>query len=105
MGNKTYVEADWATGNVTLPFAQNWRNGVGAVQVVVTGTINFDLESSNSDLQNGGTAQWLVDSAGSSAISASKWVTFNATPRFLRLKVNSFTTGATVSLNVTQSDV
>jgi hypothetical protein len=103
--NKTYVEADWSVGNVTAPYPLNWRGGPIGLQITVTGTINFDLESSNSDLQNStATALWLVDSTASTGVTASKWLTFNAIPRFIRLKVNSFTAGATVSIGYTQTD-
>ena len=104
-GNKTYVEADWAAGNVTLPYPLNWRGGPMGMQITVTGTIDFDIESSNSDLQNStAAAQWLVDTTGNSGVTASQWITFNAIPRFIRFKINSFTTGATISLGLTQTD-
>ncbi len=103
--NKTYVEADWATGDVTAPLALNHRSAPVAVQVTVTGTINFDIQSSNSDLQSGEAADWLVDSTAATGITASKWLNFTSTPRFIRLDVNSFSTGATVSLKITQADV
>lgn len=103
--NKTYVEADWADGNVTSPYPLNWHGGPIGLQITVTGTINFDIESSNSDLQNStATALWLADSTESEGITASKWLTFNAIPRFIRINVNSFTTGATVSFGITQTD-
>lgn len=100
--NKTFVEADWSAGNVTRAIPLDWPNGRAALQVVVTGTIQFDIQSSNSDLQAGATAQWLTDSTESENITASKWITFNAVPRFIRLNIDSFTTGATVTLNWTQ---
>lgn len=100
--NKTFVEADWADGNVTQPIPLDWPNGSAALQVVVDGTISFDIQSSNSDLQMGEEGDWLVDSADNENISASTWITFNAVPRFIRLNVDSFTTGATVKLNWTQ---
>jgi hypothetical protein len=103
--NKTYVEADWSVDDTTPPYPLNWHGGPIGLQLTVTGTINFDIESSNSDLQNSAaTAQWLADSTNSTGITASKWLTFNAIPRFIRIKVNSFTTGATVSFGITQTD-
>lgn len=103
--SKTYVEADWAVGDVTSPLAMDWRCGAVACQITVTGTINFDIQSTNSDLQAGETADWLVDSAAVTGVTASKWVTFNPVPRFIRIDVNSFTTGATVALKIVQSNV
>ena len=102
--NKTFVEADWASGNVTNPVPLDWPGGRAACQIVVTGTIQFDIQASNSDLQMGATSQWLADSTDSENITASKWITFNAIPRFIRLNVDSFSSGATVTLNWTQQD-
>jgi hypothetical protein len=104
--NKTYVEADWDNDDdATPPYALNWRGGPVGLQIAVTGTIDFDIESSNGDLQNStAAAAWLPDSTNSEGITASKWLTFNAIPRFIRIKVNSFTTGATVSFGITQTD-
>ena len=102
--NKTFTESSWAVGNVTAPIPLNHHGGRGALQLVVTGTIQFDVQSSNSDLQLGATGQWLADSTESENITASKWLTFNAVPRFIRLNVDSFTTGATVTVNYTQED-
>lgn len=103
--NKTYTESDWSSGNVTAPIPLNFRGGVGALQVVVTGTIQFDIQSSNSNIQAGATPSWLADSTEAENITASKWLRFSAVPRFIRLNVDSFTTGATVTLNWTQEDV
>lgn len=103
--SKTYVEADWAVGDVTTPIALDWRSGPIACQITVTGTINFDIQSTNSDLQAGEAADWLVDAAAVTGVTASKWVTFDPIPRFIRLDVNSFTTGATVSLKLVQQNV
>jgi hypothetical protein len=103
--SKTYVEADWSVGNVTSPLAMDWRGGPVACQITITGTIDIDIQSSNSDLQAGQAGDWLVDSATVTGVTASKWVTFNPVPRFIRLDVNSFTTGATVTLKLTQSNV
>jgi hypothetical protein len=102
--SKTYVEADWSGGN-TAPLALNWRGGVSAVQVTVTGTVNFDIQSTNSNLNAGEAADWLVDAAANSSITASKFFQFTGDPRFMRIKVNSGGTGATITIKLVQSDV
>lgn len=101
---KEYVEADWSGGQ-TSPLALNWRGGEVAVQVTITGTINVDIESTNSDLNAGDTANWLVDSSSNAGVTASKFFTFNAVPRFMRFKVNSGGTGATITVELVQKDV
>lgn len=102
--SKTYVDADWSEGE-TAPLALNWRGGSTAVQVTVTGTVNFDIESSNSDLNAGEAEDWLVDVAGNAGVTASKFFTFNATPRFIRLKINSGGTSTSIAVKLVQSDV
>jgi len=102
--SKTYVEADWSGGE-TAPLALNWRGGDSAVQVTVTGTVNFDIESSNSDLNAGESEDWLVDTSANAGVTASKFFTFNANPRFMRFKINSGGTGATIAVKLVQSDV
>ncbi len=103
--SKTYVEADWTSGAVTAPLALNWRGGASAVEIVVTGTVNFDIESTNSDLNAAEAASWLVDTSANAGVTASKFFTFNANPRFMRFKINSGGTGATIAVKLVQSDV
>ena len=102
--NTLYTDTTLIAAAGTDPKALNWRGGVGALEIIVTGTINFDLQSTNADLNEGDTAQWLVDSSNSTGITASKWITFNGNPRFIRIYVNSITAGATVRLIYTQAN-
>lgn len=102
--SKTYVDADWAEGE-TAPLALNWRGGVSAVQLTVTGTVNFDIESTNSDLNAGEAADWLPDSTENEGITASKFFRFTANPRFMRIKVNSGGTSTSIAVKLVQSDV
>lgn len=102
--NTLYTDTTLIALSGTDPKALNWRGGVGALEIIVTGTINFDIQSTNADLNAGETAQWLADSSGSSGITASKWITFNGNPRFIRIYTNSITAGATVRLIYTQAN-
>ena len=103
--NTLYAEPALSAATGTTPKAIDWRGGVGALEIIVTGTINFDIQSTNADLNAGETAQWLVDSTETTGITASKWVTFNASPRFIRIYVNSITPGATIRLLYAQANV
>jgi hypothetical protein len=96
----------WVDEFVTPAIALDWRSGIGSLEIVITGTINIDLDSSSSDLQNStDTALWLVDTSTNAGVTASKWITFNANPRFIRVKANSYSSGATVKLLYAQSNV
>ena len=102
--NNLYTDTTLIAVTGTAPKALDWRGGVGSLQIIVTGTINFDIQSTNADLSAGDTAQWLADSAGSAGITASKWITFSGTPRFIRIYVNSLSAGATVRLLYAQAN-
>ena len=96
----------WVDEFVTPTIALDWRSGIGSLEIVITGTINIDLDSSNSDLQNStDSASWFVDTSTNAGVTASKWITFNANPRFIRVKANSYSSGATVKLLYAQSNV
>lgn len=96
----------WVDEFVTPTIALDWRSGIGSLEIVITGTINIDLDSSNSDLQNStDSASWFVDTSTNAGVTASKWITFNAIPRFIRVKANSYSSGATVKLLYAQSNV
>ncbi len=96
----------WVDEFVTPAIPLDWRSGVGSLEMVITGTINIDLDSSNSDLQNStDAAQWAVDTSTNAGVTATQWITFNANPRFIRVKANSYSSGATVKLLYAQSSV
>jgi len=96
----------WVDEFVTPAIALDWRSGIGSLEIVITGTINIDLDSSNSDIQNStDSASWIVDTSTNAGVTASKWITFNANPRFIRVKANSYSSGATVKLLYAQSNV
>ena len=95
----------WVDEFLTPAIPLDWHAAFAGLQIMITGTISIDLESSNSDLQNStDAALWLVDTSSNAAVTASKWLTFDANPRFLRVKANSYSSGATVKLLYAQSN-
>jgi len=102
--NTLYTDVELIALSGTTPKALDWRGGVGSLEIVVTGTINFDIQSTNADLNADETAQWVADSSNSTGITASKWLTFNGNPRFIRIYVNSLSAGATVRLLYAQTN-
>jgi len=102
--NNLYTDTTLIAAAGTAPKALGWRGGPGSLEIVVTGTINIDIQSTNADLNAGETAQWLADSAGSAGITASKFITFATNPRFIRIYVNSLSAGATVRLLYAQAN-
>lgn len=104
--NHTYVEADWdGNGGVIGPIPTNWRGGPAALRITITGTINYDVEQTLSDLQNETSPIWFIDDATTQdGATASQTILMDIMPRAIRIPVNS-STGATVTLDLVQSDV
>ncbi len=98
MASKSYVESDWSGTGSAPPLPLNHKLGVMAMQVVVTGTVTFDIRSSNSDLNAGEADVWTADSTETTGITATKWIRFNAVPRYVRIVVTAGGSGATIKL-------
>lgn len=95
----------WNNTFYGFPVPLNHKGGVASVDITISGTINIDFESSNSDLQNSTAAgDWLVDTSTNAGVTASKWITFAAVPRFNRVKANSYSNGAIVRLGYAQTN-
>lgn len=101
--NKSYGTGDLSNGSGTAPIALNWRGGPGKLIIKKGGTIDFDVQECNADLQNGETANWAAASANA-GLTGDSVITFDAPPRFIRIFVNSTTSG-TLTLDYTQADV
>lgn len=84
----------------------DWRAGNAALNIAITGTINYDLEQTFDDVQFKTTAlAWSVDDATTqSSQTAGQTILYQAHPRAIRFKANSYTDGAIVTLSYTQTD-
>lgn len=104
--SKTYTDADWDNeDDATPPIAMNWRGGETLIQITTSGTINFDVEQTNADLQNStDPAAWFVGDTDHAGLSDDASVVLSVSPRFLRFKVNS-STDATIRVDLVQADV
>ena len=104
---KVYTESDWDNDDDATPVIPlDWRNGTAALRIDVTGTINYDLQQTFDDIQfKEQPFTWSVDDAETqSGATASQTVLYRAHPKAIRLLINSFTSGATVTLSYTQID-
>lgn len=96
----------WANTFVTKTFPINWRRGNAALNLDVTGTINIDVNETFDDIQTKSTAfTWVVDSSTHAGITADTSLLWSAHPKAIRIKVNSFTDGATITMSYTQRDI
>lgn len=94
----------WVDEFVTPTLAINHRGDNAALNVFVSGTINYDIQQTFDDIQTKTTAfNWAVDNAATQAgVTATTSVLYSAHPKGVRLKVNSYSTGATLTLSYTQ---
>jgi hypothetical protein len=94
----------WVDEFATNTHPLNWRGGNAALDINVSGTINYDLEQTFDDIQVKTTAfNWTVDDTTTqSNQTADQTVLYLAHPKAIRLKINSYSSGASVTLSYTQ---
>lgn len=95
----------WVDEFVTKTIPLDWRAGVGALRITVGGTINFDLENTLSDIQFADSITWFIDDAAQDDETASLTARWEVTPKAIRLKANSYSSGAVLLAEYVQSDV
>lgn len=95
----------WVDEFVTKTIPLDWRAGVSALRITVGGTINFDLENTLSDIQFSDSITWFIDDAAQDDETASLTARWEVTPKAIRLKANSYSSGATLTAEYVQSDV
>jgi len=96
----------WNNTFVTKTFPINWRRGNAALNLDVTGTINVDVNETFDDIQFKTTAfTWVVDSSTHAGITADTSLLWSAHPKAIRIKANSYTDGATITMSYTQRDI
>lgn len=96
----------WADEFAAKTLPVDWRSGEASLDVNVTGTINYDIEQSFDDVQLKTTAfSWSVDDpVTQSSQTADQTVLYLSHPKALRLKINSYSSGASIVLSYTQRD-
>ena len=113
----TSIAADGAVGTNTeagpvdeavspiLPL--NWRAGNVAMNFTVTGTIDYTVQQTFDDIQDSSNHPFTWDDHDDSNLVGATG-TFNgnyiAIPVAMRVKINSYSTGAALEINVAQSD-
>jgi len=104
----TNTEAGPVDEAVTAVIPLNWRGSETLVNVYVTGTISYTVEQTTDNLQNLNdlTFNWK-DCDDSALVNAT--TTANATyvgvPSGIRLKVNSYNSGAELAFDIIQRDI
>lgn len=103
---KVYTDARLIALSGTTPIPLDWRGGNGALNIVVTGTVNYDLQQTFDDIQfKDQPFTWSVDDATTQAAQTTgQTILYRAHPKAIRIYVNSITAGATITLSYTQQN-
>ena len=96
----TNCESGFVDEAVTDPVPLNWRASpfVVGISAVVTGTVNYTLQHSFDDPQDGGEAMTWHDHDISDMVSVTATANgnYSASVRASRIKINSYSAGAAV---------
>lgn len=103
---KIFTDATMTAGAGSQVIPLDWRNGNAALNIVVTGTVNYDLQQTFDDIQfKTPPFTWSVDDAATQAAQTTgQTILYRAHPKAIRLYINSITAGATITLSYTQVD-
>lgn len=96
----------WPNTFVTKSFPINWRRGQASLDLQVTGTLNWDLNQTYDDIQfKTGAFSWSVKTPASEAGQTGNLsLVYLAHPKAIRIKFNSYSAGATMTMSYTQLD-
>lgn len=96
----------WPNTFVTKTYPINFRRGQASLDLRVTGTLNWDLNQTYDDIQTKTTAfSWSVKTpATESGQTGDLSLIYQAHPKAIRIKFNSYNTGATMTVSYTQLD-
>lgn len=103
---KVYTDANLTALQGTPPIPLDWRNGPAGLRIDVTGTINFSLQQTFDDIQfKAQPFVWSIDDPTTQENQTAGFtVHYRAHPKAIRLFINSFSAGATITLSYTQTD-
>jgi hypothetical protein len=88
----------------TIPL--NWRGANVALNITVSGTIDYTVQQTFDDIQSKTTAFTFNNHSDTNLVAATTTLNggYTEAPRATRLIVNSYTTGATIEYNIIQRD-
>lgn len=104
----TNVECGFVDEAVTDALPLDWRSGVASVNIDVTGTLDLTIQNTFDNIQNLDDLDFNWQDAPSTDlvnITSSVNEAYEGLPRALRVKVNSYSTGAEAQIVIQQRDV
>lgn len=106
IGASTF-DIGWVDEFATKTIPINWRGGNSALDIQVRGTLEYDLQQTFNDIQfDTQPFDWTVDDPTTqSAQTVDQTILYRAHPKAIRLIINSYSSGASVTLSGTQCDV
>jgi hypothetical protein len=105
IGASTF-DIGWVDEFSTKTIPLDWRNGNAALNIEVSGTLNYNLEQTFDDIQFKTTAfTWSIDDVTiEQNQTVDQTILFRAHPKAIRATINSYSPGATITLSYTQVD-
>jgi hypothetical protein len=104
----TNVEAGFVDEAVTQAIPLNWRGGIVSVNLDITGTVDITIQNTFDNIQNLNDLNFnWQDSPSTNLTNATSSTNdaYDGVPRALRVKINSYSTGAECQLVIQQRDV
>ena len=99
------MDIGWVDEFVSPTIGLDWRGGITGLNMIVSGTISYTIQQTLNNIQvyDRTTINWL-DNDDSSLVAASTSLNGNYTAGVVgaRMKINSYSSGATVEFNITQ---
>lgn len=102
------MDIGWRNTFVTKTLGLCWRGKIAAVNITVTGTINYTVQQTLSDIQTSTrtSINWLnSDDTNVVSATASKNTNYVAIPNATRLLVASYNAGAALTFAIRQQDI
>lgn len=96
----------WVDEFATKTIPIDWRGGQAALDINVTGTINYSVQETFDDIQFKTAAfVWTADDATTwTSQTIDQTLLFHAHPKAIRIIANSYSSGASIVLSYTQRD-
>lgn len=93
---------------ITAPLPISWRSGITTINLDVTGTLDFTVQQTYDNIQNLNDLDFAWQDAPVANlvnVTSSTNDAYVGIPRALRVKVNSYSTGAELAVNIVQRDM
>lgn len=102
------MDIGWVDEFITQTIPLDWRGGIVGIQTIISGTINYTIQQTLDNVQQLDDRVFNWENNSDSNLvnaTASKSGNYVAIPRAMRAVVNSYSSGATLDLFITQRNM